>query len=73
MATATEIIDLGIKLQLHKQRKIQKKAEELFQIYSDSMNAQGTPYCKNFESLLSPHIKNSWLKVAESVLLNETM
>lgn len=71
MTTATEIIDLGIKLQNYRQQKIQKKAEELFRVYSDSMNAQGADYCVSFE-YLNTRSKNAWLKVAENIVGNET-
>jgi hypothetical protein len=71
MASAIEVINLDTKLQNHKQAMIQKKAEELFRIYSDSMNEQGADYCVNFE-YLNTRSKNAWLKVAEGIFENET-
>lgn len=67
---ATAIIALDDKLQLYKHEKILKKAEELFRIYSDSMNGQDADYCVNFE-YLNTRSRNAWLAVAESVIQNE--
>lgn len=46
------------------QDKIQQRAEELFNVFSKSMNSIRDSYCKNFE-YLEDRLKVSWLKVAE--------
>jgi len=69
MKTATEIISKDLLLRKQRHILIQKKAEELFRIYSYSMNAQGSDYCVNFE-YLNTRSRIAWLKVAESIVNN---